>query len=122
MSEKAEPDFSKKEIRNLIHFGMGWRRGTLSMDNELLQFNGSEYAFVCCIYARVRLAELTGAPNAARGRRIGRIDPEHLGIYEVRGTENWNYLVVREDDTLLLYEKIAEKYPENPCQKHHKDL
>ena len=105
----------------MIHFGRRCR-GTLSMDNELLQFGGRTYAFVCCVYKQIRLAELTGAPDAARGRRVGRVDPDRSGIYTVRGTVGDRYLVVREDDTLLLYEKIPEKNPENACQNDHKDL
>lgn len=106
----------------MILLGRRCRRGTLSMDNELLQFADGTYAFVCCVYEQIRLAELTGAPDAARGRRVGRIEPERLGIYEIRGIRDWRYLAVREDDTLLLYEKIPEKNAENPCQKDHKDL
>ena len=105
----------------MIHFGRRCR-GTLSMDNELLQFGGRTYAFVCCVYEQLRLAELTGAPDAARGRRGGRVDPDRSGIYTIRGTVGDRYLVVREDDTLLLYEKIPEKNPENACQNDHKDL
>ena len=104
-------------------FGFGTsRRGHLSSDNELLTFGGCTFNFICCVYAQIRLTELTGAADADCNRRIGRVVPEGLPIYSVCGVKDRRYVIVMEDDTMLLYQKNIEKNAENTCQKHHKDL
>lgn len=83
------------------------RRGVLSNDNELLVWNGTRYAFVCCVYSINLLQELTHSPQAHFGRRLGRAAPDGQAVYEVLGASD-GFLALREDDTALIYRRMAD--------------